>query len=141
MKWDSLLTGRYIAEALPGREDLLVSSTIDRSLPSNRRRWRSYTKVKHTRRKGTLDLAGEIGISMETGDYPAGALRTADEAFLSSTAGGIMPVTKIDGEALGNGKPGPISWRLRELYWSKREAGWLGTRVKDIVGVEKGRDK
>jgi uncharacterized protein DUF4258 len=54
MKWDSLLTGRCIAEALPGREDLLVSSIIDRSLPSDRRRWRSYTKVKHTRRKGTI---------------------------------------------------------------------------------------
>jgi branched-chain amino acid aminotransferase len=80
-----------------------------------------------------LDLASEIGILMETGDYPAGALRRADEAFLSSTAGGIMPVTRVNGKVLGNGKPGPISWRLRELYWLKREAGWLGTAVHDLI--------
>ena len=84
-------------------------------------------------RMTVMDLAREIGIPMEAGDYPANALRTADEAFLSSTAGGIMPVTKVDGKVLGDGKPGPISWRLREWYWSKREAGWLGTAVRDLI--------
>lgn len=84
-------------------------------------------------RMTVMDLAREIGIALEAGDYPAHALRTADEAFLSSTAGGIMPVTKVDGKALGDGKPGPISWRLRELYWAKREAGWLGTAVRDLI--------
>ena len=80
-----------------------------------------------------VDLAGDIGVAVEVGDYPADALRTADEAFLSSTAGGIIPVTKVDGKVLGNGKPGAISWRLRELYWSKREAGWLGTAVSELI--------
>ena len=84
-------------------------------------------------RMTVLDLAREIGIPIEVGDYPADALRTADEAFLSSTAGGIMPVTKVDGKVLSDGKPGPVSWRLRERYWSKREAGWLGTAVRDLI--------
>jgi branched-chain amino acid aminotransferase len=88
-------------------------------------------------RKTVGELAREIGVAIEAGDYPADALRTADEAFISSTAGGIMPVTRVGGKILGNGNPGPISWRLHELYWSKREAGWLGTRVKDIVGRAK----
>jgi branched-chain amino acid aminotransferase len=80
-----------------------------------------------------MDLAQELGVAVKAGDYPAEALRTADEAFISSTAGGIMPVTKVDGKPLGNGKPGPLSWRLHELYWAKREAGWLGTRVEDLL--------
>jgi branched-chain amino acid aminotransferase len=84
-------------------------------------------------RMTVMDLAREIGVDMEAGDYSADALRTADEAFLSSTAGGIMPVAKVDGKTLGDGKPGPISWRLRELYWSKRESGWLGTAVRDLI--------
>jgi branched-chain amino acid aminotransferase len=84
-------------------------------------------------RMTVMDLAREIGVEFEAGDYPAAALRTADEAFISSTAGGIMPVTKVNGEPLGNGKPGPISWRLHELYWTKREAGWLGTRVTELI--------
>jgi len=84
-------------------------------------------------RKTVVDLAREIGVEIEAGSYPADALRTADEAFISSTAGGIMPVTKVDGKVVGNGKSGPISWRLHKLYWSKREAGWLGKAVRDIV--------
>ena len=84
-------------------------------------------------RRTVLALAEEIGIPVETGNYPADALRTADEAFICSTAGGIMPVTIVDGKALGNGKPGPISWRLRELYWEKREAGWLGTPITNLL--------
>jgi branched-chain amino acid aminotransferase len=88
-------------------------------------------------RRTVLDLAREIGVEVETGDYPAEALRMADEAFISSTAGGIMPVTKVDGKVLGDGKPGPVSWRLHELYWAKREAGWLGTRVTDLIDARK----
>lgn len=85
-------------------------------------------------RMTVMALAEEIGVAFEAGDYPPEALRTADEAFISSTAGGVMPVTKVDGQVLGNGCPGPISWRLHELYWTKREAGWLGTRVSDFLG-------
>jgi branched-chain amino acid aminotransferase len=87
-------------------------------------------------RMTVMDLASEIGVAVEAGDYPADALRTADEAFLSSTAGGIIPVTKVDGKALGNGRPGSLSWQIRELYWAKREAGWLGTKVADLVKKE-----
>jgi branched-chain amino acid aminotransferase len=86
-------------------------------------------------RKTVVELAREIGVEVEAGNYPADALRGADEAFISSTAGGIMPVTKVDGRFLGGDKPGPISWRLHELYWSKREAGWLGTAVRDLTAA------
>lgn len=85
-------------------------------------------------RKTVMDLAREIGVELEAGDYPADALRTADEAFISSTAGGVMPVTKVDGKTLGDGYAGLVSWRLHELYWSKREAGWLGTTVTALMG-------
>ena len=85
-------------------------------------------------RRTVLELAQELGITVKAGDYPADALRHADEAFISSTAGGIMPVTKVDGQPLGTGHAGPISWQLHELYWSKRQAGWLGTSVAELVG-------
>lgn len=89
-------------------------------------------------RKTVIGLAREIGAEVEVGDYPAEALRTADEAFISSTAGGIMPVTRVNGKILSNDKPGPISWRLHELYWLKREAGWLGTPITKLVTLRKG---
>ena len=88
-------------------------------------------------RKTVLDLAQEIGIPVETGDYAAQALSSADEAFISSTAGGIMPVTQVGDTVLGDGRPGSLSAQLRALYWNKREAGWLGARVSDLLAVHK----
>jgi branched-chain amino acid aminotransferase len=85
-------------------------------------------------RQTVLDLAGELGLAAHQADLTPDALRGADEAFLSSTAGGIMPVSRVDGQPLGVGRPGPVTMRVRELYWEKREAGWLGTAVKDLLG-------
>jgi branched-chain amino acid aminotransferase len=84
-------------------------------------------------RQTVLDLARELGVPAQQADLPPEALRTADEAFLSSTAGGIMPVAQVDGRPLGAGRPGPVTTRFRALYWDKREAGWLGTPVKELL--------
>ncbi len=81
------------------------------------------------------DLADEIGTPVETGDYLPQALLEADEAFICSTAGGVMPVIRVDGRIFANGKPGAISTELRNLYWRKREAGWLGTPVADLIAI------
>jgi branched-chain amino acid aminotransferase len=84
-------------------------------------------------RRTVLDLAAELGVPAGEADLTPDALRGADEAFLSSTAGGIMPVSAVDGKPLAGGEPGPLTLRLRALYWERREAGWLGTRVKDLL--------
>lgn len=84
-------------------------------------------------RRTVFDLAAELGVPAGEADLGPDDLRGADEAFLSSTAGGIMPVGRVDGRPLGSGGPGPLSLRLRALYWARREAGWLGTRVKDLL--------
>jgi len=68
-------------------------------------------------RRTVIDLAGELGVPLEAGPVSARELRCADEAFVSSTAGGIMPLTTVDGSPLGNGKPGPVTLRLRGAYW------------------------
>ncbi len=84
-------------------------------------------------RQTVFDLAAELGIAAREADLAPEALRGADEAFLSSTAGGIIPVSRVDGAPLGGGRPGPLTTRIRSLYWEKREAGWLGTPVEDLV--------
>jgi len=43
-------------------------------------------------------------------------LRRADELFLTGTTTEVVPITKLDGEAVGNGKPGPVTTRLMSLY-------------------------
>jgi len=86
-------------------------------------------------RQTVFDLAEDVGVECVAADLLPEALRTADEAFLSSTAGGIMPVTQIDGRPLGNGAPGLLTTELRTRYWQKREAGWLGTPVRTLAEV------
>jgi branched-chain amino acid aminotransferase len=84
-------------------------------------------------RRTVFDLCQEIDVECRAADLLPDALRGADEAFLSSTAGGIMPVTQVDGRPLGNGAPGILTSEIRALYWRKREAGWLSTPVKDLL--------
>jgi len=69
-------------------------------------------------RATVIELAEEQGIACATECISAECLREANEIFLTSTAGGVMPVTEIDGKVVGSGKPGPVTMLLRELYWS-----------------------
>ncbi len=72
-------------------------------------------------RRTVLELADEAGIPTRVGPLAADALRDADEAFLTSTAGGVMPVTRVDDAPLGSRVPGPITTRLRERYWEAHD--------------------
>jgi branched-chain amino acid aminotransferase len=72
-------------------------------------------------RKTVLEMSQASGIPVETRNVSAEEVRQADEVFVTSTAGGLMLVTKVDGRALGDGKPGPISSRLREQYWGPHQ--------------------
>jgi branched-chain amino acid aminotransferase len=75
-------------------------------------------------RLSVIDLCRELGIPCEERTVPLAELRDADEILLSSTAGGVMPVSRLDGRRLGNDRPGAVSERLRTAYWEKRRAGW-----------------
>lgn len=72
-------------------------------------------------RRTVMELCAEIGVCCTAGALSPGELRNADEVFLSSTAGGLMPVTRVDGQPVDDGRPGPITVRLRKLYWTKHE--------------------
>jgi branched-chain amino acid aminotransferase len=72
-------------------------------------------------RRTVFDLCAELGLAATAGDVSVAALRAADEVFITSTAGGIMPVTVIDGEPVANGKVGPTTSRLTALYWEKHD--------------------
>lgn len=80
-------------------------------------------------RRSIIELAAESGVPCEVRPVSAAELADADEIFITSTAGGIMPVTRLDGRIYGNGKPGAMTTRLRDLYWSRKAEGWLSTPV------------
>ena len=70
-------------------------------------------------RQCALDLCRELGVETRISALSADELRSADEVFITSTAGGIMPVTRVDGKSIGGGAPGELTSRLVELYWAK----------------------
>jgi len=72
-------------------------------------------------RRTVFDLCAEEGLVAAAADVSVAALKAADEVFITSTAGGIMPVTVIDGMPIANGKVGPVTTRLLALYWQKHD--------------------
>jgi branched-chain amino acid aminotransferase len=70
-------------------------------------------------RRTVFDLCAEIGLAATAADVSVSALKDADEVFITSTAGGIMPVTVIDETAIADGKVGPITKRLTKVYWDR----------------------
>jgi branched-chain amino acid aminotransferase len=89
-----------------------------------------YNVLAGITRRTIFELCGELGIDTETRALTPDELRRADEIFLSSTAGGVLPVTMLEGRAVGSGKTGAVTEKLRALYWRKREDGWHGTPVE-----------
>jgi branched-chain amino acid aminotransferase len=85
-------------------------------------------------RLSAIDLCREMGLACELRKVPVAELREADEIFVTSTAGGIIPVTRLDSRILGNDRPGPVSERLREAYWQKRRDGWHAEPVDYASG-------
>jgi branched-chain amino acid aminotransferase len=80
-------------------------------------------------RKATLELCEHLGLKATIGRLRAEDMHEADEIFLTTTAGGIMPITRIDGRILSNDSPGPVSRDLKDLYWRRHDEGWMATPV------------
>jgi branched-subunit amino acid aminotransferase/4-amino-4-deoxychorismate lyase len=67
-------------------------------------------------RATVIELAGRLGIPFVERDLPPADVRAADEAFLTSTPYCMMPVTKVNGTVIGDGRPGPVYRRLVEAW-------------------------
>jgi len=87
------------------------------------------TVLEGITRASVRELAEELGYSFELARVTPETFRDADEVFLSSTAGGVMPISRVDERILSNGAPGPVTTKLRERYWAKHEQGWHATPV------------
>lgn len=68
-------------------------------------------------RKTALEIARESGMGTSLEDISVDFLRTADEVFTATTAGGITPVVKLDDILINNGRPGPLTRKIQRRYW------------------------
>ena len=67
-------------------------------------------------RQKVIDLCRANGIPVFEKNYSLVEAYSADEAFLTGTFGAQTPVSEIDGRPIGDGKLGPVTARLRDLY-------------------------
>jgi D-alanine transaminase len=65
------------------------------------------------------------GLNFVERAFTVAQAQAAREAFNSSAVGLIMPVVSIDGQPVGEGRPGPVAKRLRQLFhgWAKSSSG------------------
>ena len=67
-------------------------------------------------RAAVLRLAREAQMEVEERPFTIAEAQAADEAFITSASAFVMPVVEIDGARLGDGTPGPVARRLRDIY-------------------------
>lgn len=77
-------------------------------------------------RDAVIRLARDAQIVVEERPFTLAEALAADEAFLTSTTAPILPVVAVDGAAIADGAPGPVTARLAELVWAEvaRQTGW-----------------
>ena len=73
-------------------------------------------------RAAVLRIAAEAQLRVEERAFTVAEAQGAAEAFMTAASAFVTPVVEIDGAAIGDGRPGPVTKRLRELYIAEARA-------------------
>jgi branched-chain amino acid aminotransferase len=82
-------------------------------------------------RLSAIDIARDLGYELVERDIARGELYLADEIFMTGTAAELTPIREIDDHAIGDGRPGPITRAVQDVFEdalhgrSERYAHWL----------------
>ena len=89
--------------------------------------------LKGITRQSVFDLAKELHLPIMKKSISVEELYNAEELFATSTAGGIMPITKVSGKEIGKGSVGNLTRQLHKLYWEKHSDDSWSTSISDIL--------
>jgi branched-chain amino acid aminotransferase len=84
-------------------------------------------------RQTVLDLAEEQGIPAIQAMFNTEVVENAAEVFITSTAGGVIPVTTVNDKSVGDGKPGIITTLIQKRYWEAHDEKPWATAVDYLV--------
>lgn len=83
----------------------------------------SHRILPGTTRGVVIEIAESLGIAHRTADVSESELRGADEIWLAAATREVQPVTQLDGEPVGSGKPGPLWKRVYAAYQTLKREG------------------
>ncbi|MDK3016075.1 aminotransferase class IV [Pseudodonghicola flavimaris] len=81
-------------------------------------------------RQTVMEIARARGLRVEERALPLEELQQADEVFLSSSGGGVIPVARIDDQSFSNRAPGPVALALRSTYFEWLEEPRLRSPIR-----------
>lgn len=85
--------------------------------------------LKGVTARSVIELCPELGLKSGYAPLRREDLMEADEVFLSTTAFGIMPVSRVNDHIMTNDRPGPITQAVDAKYWGKKDEGWYRTPI------------
>ena len=68
-------------------------------------------------REAVLEIARDLGYTLEVGDVYLEDLLSADEAFFTGTAAEVTPISEVDGQPIGVGRRGPITEEIQQVFF------------------------
>ena len=92
-----------------------------------------YGVLEGITRQTVFDLASELDIPISKKPISIEQLKNAKELFATSTAGGIMPITNINGKNINNGMVGSITREIHQLYWLKHYDQDWSISLEEII--------
>jgi len=70
-------------------------------------------------RHNLIEIAREVGVPLSEKPFTVEEAQAAKEAFFTAASAFLTPVVSIDGKQIGDGKPGPVTTKLRTLYFER----------------------
>ncbi len=99
----------YVSEA-SGENIFIVTGGVVRTTPLP-------TVLAGITRDTVLALCADLGMPTRQERFTRDEVYLADEAFFTGTAAEVTPIRELDDRRIGDGRPGPITTRLQELFF------------------------
>jgi len=81
-------------------------------------------------RKTVLEIAASLGLNIQVRDLPVSEFLEADEVFISTSGGGVIPLVKVNNTIFANGTCGPVTDKIYRTYWDWFESPKYQTRIE-----------
>jgi branched-subunit amino acid aminotransferase/4-amino-4-deoxychorismate lyase len=126
LNYMTAVIGKVLARRQAAQEGLFVRSgrflsegtTSSLFVVRKRQLWTPPLKniLPGVTRHHVIGLAEDLGLVVKERPVTTHDLRSAEEAFVTSSVAEILPVVQVNDEKIGSGKPGPVTRRLRRCY-------------------------